>query len=100
MNWFLHMGYFLRIRVPLMIVRQEHFVSDVTFLFHFLGIKLPPIFDESPLGRHANNYGDVPALSPKALANIRRWYAQDFEFYEKIQYWLANQFPGKLEGLS
>ena len=100
LNWFLLTGYFLRIRVPLMIVRQEHFESDVKFLFRLLSIPSPPVFDRSKVGRHANNYVDVPPLSPKAITNLRRWYAQDFEFYEKLNHWLANQFPGQLEGLA
>ena len=99
-NWFLPMGYFLRVRVPLMIVRQENFESDVTFLFQLLGMPSSPVFDRSALGSHANNYADVPTLSPKAVANLRRWYVQDFEFYEKLNHWLANQFPGQLEGLA
>jgi hypothetical protein len=99
-NWFPQMGYFLRIRVPLMIVRKEHFESDVTFLFRLLGMTSKPLFDRSAIGSHANNYADVPALSPKAMSNLRRWYAQDFEFNEKLNHWLANQFPGQLEGLA
>lgn len=99
-SWFMYAGYFLRIRVPLMILRQEHFESDAAFLFQLLGIKAAPVFDRSPAGSHANNYAGVPPLSTKAVGNLRRWYAQDFEFYEKLNHWLANQFPGKLEGLS
>lgn len=99
-GWFMYMGYFLRIRVPLMILRQEYFESDAAFLFETLGMRSAPVFDRSSIGSHANNYSELPPLTPKAIANLRRWYAQDFEFYEKLNHWLAHQFPGKLEGLS
>lgn len=99
-SWFMYAGYFLRIRVPLMIMRQEHFESDTAFLFQLLGIKTAPVFDRSSIGSHANNYAGVPPLSAKAIANLRRWYAQDFELYEKLNHWLANQFPGQLEGIA
>jgi hypothetical protein len=100
LSWILPAGYFLRIRVPLMILRQEHFESDAAFLFELLEMKAAPVFDRSSVGSHANDYTGVPPLSAKAKANLRRWYAKDFEFYEKLNHWLAHQFPGKLEGLS
>jgi hypothetical protein len=99
-SWFLYRGYALRIRIPLMILRQEHFEADAKFLFQLLGMESAPVFDQSFIGSHANDYTGVPPLSAKSLVNLRRWYAQDFELYAKLNHWLAHQFPGKLEGLS
>ena len=92
LNWFVRFGFFLTIRPPIWIIRQEHFVQDLnTFLRRAHLWDLAPKIILDPKNRHANDYEQVPKLSAKARENLRQWYIQDVKFYELCETWLANE---------
>lgn len=87
-DWFDKSGYFLERRPPLWIVRQEAFDADLAQLLRRLGHTAPIEVARDPLKAHANDYAGIPPLSEAARANLRTWYAQDYEFYRLCCDWL------------
>lgn len=92
-NWFERWGYAMTVRPPVWIIRQEQFQTDMA---SFLGqIGKPDILaSKDPKAVHSNDYKDVPPLSAKAVENLRRWYCQDFAFYELCENWIESQQSG------
>jgi hypothetical protein len=88
-DWFDRAGYFLERRPPVWIVRQEAFDADLARLLDRLGHTAPVEIAQDPLAAHANDYEGIPPLSPAALANLRTWYSQDYEFHRLCCAWLA-----------
>ncbi|HUQ37389.1 MAG TPA: hypothetical protein VM144_13525 [Aestuariivirga sp.] len=88
-DYFLGLGYFLKMNPPLAIIRQEKFAEDIARLFRILRLKNQPIIDHDPVAAHKNIYTDAIPLSEKAKDNIRRWYAQDCEFYKICVSWIS-----------
>jgi hypothetical protein len=88
-DWFSRNGFFLHERPPVWIVRTEKFSVDVETLLRRLGYAGKYEVSDDPLVRHQNDYGDVPPLSEKAIANLRRWYEQDFAFYRMCETWIG-----------
>lgn len=82
-SWFYPLGYFLKSRPPVMVIRQEHLNSDFRLLAQVLGVEVKSDLD---LDRRANKteYEEIPRLSPKAEQNLLRWYAADAEFYRDV----------------
>lgn len=81
-------GFFLTSRPPLAIIRQEHFDQDIEVLYRRLGIAHPPQVAAEDVTAHRNDYANTPPLSEKAVANLRRWYGQDHEFYRLCAAWI------------
>jgi hypothetical protein len=80
-------------RPPLWIVRQESLEEDMRKLATLLGVvtmgdRVPPA---DPIKSHRNFYGEAPALSSHALDNLRKWYAQDYWFYDACVRWMASK---------
>lgn len=88
-DWFTACGQFLRVRPPLVIIRQEHFAEDIASLQRKLGVDPPVVLEADFVASHRTDYAGVPPLSELAVENLRRWYAQDFEFYDLCCDWVA-----------
>ena len=94
-DWFDCRGNFLSVQPPIWIIRQERFEDDLKqFLSRLnleLGIEDIKIVD-GDVASHKNNYELTPPISEKAAEKLRKWYAQDFEFYRLCDNWIeANQ---------
>jgi hypothetical protein len=87
-DWFVSRGAILTVRPPVYVIRQEHFATDIRKLAQIL---LPGFCFEQSDDDHRSDYGNVPPLSERAVNNLRRWYAQDLEFYRHIERWLEGQ---------
>jgi len=91
-DWFDGCGYFFEIHPPLYILRQETFTRDLKVFFDRIGFPMENLqLSDDDVVSHRNNYLSVPALSEKALANLRDWYCQDFEFYRICESWIEAQ---------
>lgn len=88
-DYFRNTGLFLKKRPPVAIIRQEHFEEDVTLLFQRLGLASLPAIAHDPVAAHRNDYSGVPPLSPKAVENLSRWYASDYELYRQCCAWMS-----------
>jgi hypothetical protein len=92
-DWFYYCGNFLSVKPPIWIIRQESFEKDMK---KFLDLSFPEIdksniktnFDDTK--GHKNDYSGIPQLSPKAVGNLSRWYAQDILFYEMCNAWIKD----------
>ncbi len=87
-DWFLQSGAFLDIRPPVHILRLEAFDSD--FKAFSAKVDLPATVME-PADKSAariTDYGDIPPLSDKAIANLEQWYARDMAFYAMCEDWI------------
>lgn len=88
-SWFLTQGNLFEGRPPVWIIRQEHFDQDLDRFLRRANLEGTVSIKT---GRaHANNYDETPPLSEKAKLNLRRWYAQDYEFYRVCEAWLDAQ---------
>lgn len=90
-DWFFWYGTFLDVRPPVWIIRQERFDEDLEVFLrraklesHGASLELA----RDSLEAHANDYSGLPPLSERAKDNLRRWYAQDIEFYRMCDTWL------------
>jgi hypothetical protein len=89
-SWFPTVEEVLDRRPPLCIVRLERMRGDLGFLCSRFGLDIDTVWPEKEARhRHKNNDSDRPALSPKAVENLRRWYAADFQFYRLAMDWIA-----------
>lgn len=88
-------GFFLTEWPPIAIIRQEHFDRDVGVLYRRLGIARPPQVMADAVTAHRNDYQGARPLSEKAIANLRRWYAQDEEFYRICDFWIERGMGGE-----
>ncbi|QZD90864.1 hypothetical protein K3148_05630 [Qipengyuania aurantiaca] len=88
-SWFFLQGNLLEVRPPVWIIRQEKFEEDFDAFLRKAGLNRPAIRPENR--SHANNYVGTPALSEKAKKNLRRWFAQDYEFHRVCEAWLDTQ---------
>lgn len=95
-DWFATTGDFFTIRPPLWILRQEHFEQDFETFLARAGIAIKPILRQDAVGAHRNDYTQTLPLSEKAKENLRRWYAQDFAFYEAAETWMQLQSDDEL----
>lgn len=64
-------------------------------LIRRLGLDMEPDISRDPRQAHRNDYSQVPDLSPKAVANLTRWYAPDFEFLRICEDWIRSLRPGR-----
>lgn len=90
-DWISPMGYFLTHRPPIAILRQEHFNTDLALLSAHLGEDMTRYITANPALAHRNDYSSVPELSPKAIANLERWYVQDRMFYTICSDWMEQK---------
>ena len=88
-DWFALTGNIFDVRPPVWVLRQEHLEADMNVLIERLGIDFTPAPRRDAKGAHANDYDGIPALTEKGQDNLRRWYAQDFAFYEAVETWMA-----------
>jgi hypothetical protein len=87
-DWFYCCGNFLELRPPVAIIRQSNFKEDMRSFQLKIGLPDPFFLAEDSTLSHRNNYDGTPALSPEAIDKLKRWYAQDFEFYEMCVAWI------------
>lgn len=90
-DWFKGSGYFLDLRPPVWIVRQEQLQADMEILFRRLGMNTNFSMSADPVTAHVNDYSEAPDLSEKALHNLKRWHAPDYAFCLQIENWLSAQ---------
>jgi hypothetical protein len=90
-DWFKKGGDIFHLRPPVWIVRQERLDQDVAELLRRLGVSAEVQISRDPKASHANDYTGVPPLSEKAVENLRRWHAPDFEFYRHCEAWMQEQ---------
>ena len=94
-DWFYCCGNFLRVRPPIFIIRQESFDRDISA---FIGTADPDVeisrirLSSNAVESHRNDYSGVPPLSPRAIENLRSWYAQDFSFCKLCNDWIEDHF--------
>lgn len=81
-------GYFLEVRPPVFILRQENLEADLGTLWEILDLDIDVSPTSDPVKAHENDYSGAPALSEKAIANLQKWYAADFEFYRMCEDWI------------
>jgi len=89
-DWFSDKGFFLKTHPPLIILRQEELSDDLQHLSRLLDLKRGFTITDDETLSHKNNYDGVPHLSAKPKQNLRIWYAQDFEFYDRCCFWIGN----------
>jgi hypothetical protein len=98
-DWFRFSGHLFDVRPPVWIVRQEHFAADLEVFLARIGHEGGVDLATDERRSHTNDYAGVPALIDAALANLRRWYAQDYAFLELCEDWMAAQDePGRRAG--
>lgn len=90
-DWFALAGDIFTTRPPVWVLRQEHLEQDLKILLDRLGVDFAPEARKDVKGSHANDYSGIPDLTEKGIANLRRWYAQDFAFYEAVETWMASE---------
>ncbi|MDJ0641434.1 MAG: sulfotransferase family 2 domain-containing protein [Erythrobacter sp.] len=89
-DWFALAGDIFTVRPPVWVLRQEHLEADLKVLLDRLGIDFTPQARRDAKGAHANDYSGVPDLTEAGIANLKRWYAQDFAFYDAVETWMAS----------
>jgi hypothetical protein len=87
-SWFDRAGYFLDVRPPIHIIRQEHFDRDFATFCTKLGLASVPEIASDPVKAHRNSYEGIPPLSDFAKANLATWYDQDIQFYKMCNDWV------------
>ena len=97
-DYFRGLGFFLSHWPPVFIIRQENFEADMRGLYARLGLEGLPLQVVDPTtskrARHGNDYSEVKPLSEAAIANLRRWYAQDVELIRQCNRWIAQAGKG------
>lgn len=92
-DYFRGWGFFLSNRPPVYIIRQEHFGEDLRAFYSRLDLDGLPLDVTDPAmslrARHGNDYSATRPLSEKALANLRQWYAQDYELLRQCDRWIS-----------
>ncbi len=88
-DWFESAAFF-KIQPPLTIVRREFFEKDMQKLLDILNIKvrISSLLSENNSEAHVSDYYKTPMLSKKALTNLKKWYIQDYMFYDFCEEWL------------
>lgn len=84
-EWFSLVGDIFHTRPPIWVLRQEHLEEDLETFFERAGVDTRPVLRTDRVGAHANDYSQVPPLSDLARANLRRWYARDYAFYDAVE---------------
>lgn len=79
-----------QIQPPITILRQENFEIDMQRFLDIVGVKLniADLVTDDDIKSHKNNYDKIPPLSELALFNLKKWYVQDYMFYEICEDWL------------
>jgi hypothetical protein len=87
-DWFYGCGNLFTVRPPIAVIRKEHFDRDISLFQSLIGLIHPIALQADKIASHMTDYGSAPGLSDKAVANLRRWYAQDFVFYDLCSDWM------------
>ena len=90
-DWFSRCGYFLEIRPPVFIIRQENLSEDMKEFQTRIGFDGVLEEQTDPGLAHKFDYTGTPKLSEKAVKNLREWYWQDSTFYRQCEEWIATQ---------
>ena len=53
-----------------------------------INIKIESLLTFDKIKSHQNDYAESPPLSELALHNLKKWYIQDYMFYEMCEEWL------------
>lgn len=87
---YFHKAAYFAIQPPITIVRQEYFERDMQRFLDILGIniKIESLLTFDKIKSHQNDYAEAPPLSELALHNLKKWYIQDYMFYEMCEEWL------------
>ena len=88
-DWFQDCA-FLDKQSPITIIRQEYFEKDMQRLLDLLGLDLDikTLTTKDKVNSHSYDYSKTPPLSDLAVANLKKWYVQDYWFYEMCEVWL------------
>lgn len=91
-DWFQRCA-FIDQQPPLTIIRQENFVFDMQRLLNLLNINVDvtTMITNDKISAHMNDYNGTPPLSEIALKNLRKWYIQDYYFYEMCEDFLKRK---------
>ena len=91
-DWFQRSA-FLDVQPPITIIRQEHFRQDMQRFMDLVNVEIDieTLFTDNKMAAHKNDYDTVPALSDASIANLERWYAQDYWFYKMCEAWLEER---------
>lgn len=93
-DWVTGHGNLFQLRPPVAIIRQKKLEQDFEVFKNRLGISLPTPIVADPVRAHKNNYDDIPALSEKAIENLKRWYWQDVIFNAQCEAWIVDNMYG------
>jgi len=89
-------GHFLTLSPPVHIVRTEKFETDLAVLVKNLDLDIEIHEANDSTTAHRNDYAKTPDLSSKAISNLERWYAVDFEFYRLCESWIEQNAENTL----
>ena len=90
--YFWRAAYF-QIQPPIAIVRQEYFEEDMQKLLIRIGVetKISTLVTDDNIQSHKNDYSETPPLSELARNNLKKWYVQDYMFYEYCEEWIKQK---------
>ena len=88
-RWFGDEAYLSRRRGDILFVgAQEQLERDISELSRIVGLAIDLPDDE--VGAHRNPLGAPRELEGEAVANLRRWYAQDYAFLALLREWFPH----------
>lgn len=82
-------GFDLFLRPPVWIIRTENFQQDLAEFLRRIGHHGPITAEDDSRSARRLSYDNIPPLSDLAKTNLRRWYAQDFEFLRACEVWMS-----------
>ena len=91
-DYFWRAAYF-QIQPPIAIIRQEYFEEDMQKLLIRIGVetKISTLVTDDNIQSHKNDYSEIPPLSELARNNLKKWYVQDYMFYEYCEEWIKQK---------
>ena len=92
-DWFLQRGAFLETHPPVHILRTENFVNDFSDLARKVNLPSDVMTPGDKSAARVTDYGDIPALSDKAVANLNQWYDRDAALYAMCEDWILAHPP-------
>ena len=88
-DWF-YQSAFLDKFPPITIIRKEHFATDMQKFLDLIKVNanVNELITTNDKLAHKNDYSNTIALSDLAIINLKKWYVQDYFFYEMCNDWL------------
>jgi hypothetical protein len=88
-RWFGDEAYLSQRRADILFVgAQERFDTDVVALSGLLGVKIRVPRDD--LRSHRTPAHAARHLDPEAIANLRRWYSDDYSYLRLLRHWFPH----------